>query len=113
MAGRPDLFAIVSGPAFAMTVLRVKPRAVNGGAKGVDGTVSGDALTKDAYEMVNAGGKIMLTSSVVGGRYVIRVVSGSPKTDREHLRKAFETLVEAAEKARGDKVELHAAVKLS
>lgn len=113
VAGRPDLFAIVSGPAFAMTVLRVKPRAVNGGAKGVDGTVSGDALTKDAYEMVNAGGKIMLTSSVVGGRYVIRVVSGSPKTDREHLRKAFETLVEAAEKARGDKVELHAAVKLS
>lgn len=109
---RPDLFTIVSGPAFAMTVLRVRPRAVNGSA-GIDEKVLGDAVTKDVYEMINAGGQIMLTSSVVGGRYVIRVVSGSPKTDQEHLRKAFDILVETAEKARGEKVELHSAVKLS
>lgn len=97
---RPDLFTIISGPAFAMTVLRINPEVLNG-STGIHGTMLGDAVTKDVYEMINAEGKIMLTSSVVGGRYVIRIVSGSPKTDREHLRKAYEILVETAQRVVG------------
>ena len=107
---RPDLFTIVSGPAFAMTVLRLNPQVLNGSA-GSHAAMLGDAMTKDAYEMVNAGGEIMLTSSVVGGRCVIRIVSGGPKTDREHLRKAYGILVEMAQTVGKDKVRYVGAVQ--
>ncbi len=107
---RPDLFTIVSGPAFAMTVLRLNPQVLNGSA-GSHAAMLGDAMTRDAYEMVNAGGEIMLTSSVVGGRYVIRIVSGSPKTDREHLRKAYGILVEMAQMVGKDKIRYTGAVQ--
>lgn len=65
----------------------------------------GDEITKEVYERINAGGKIMLTSTVVGERYVIRFVSGNPQTDQEHVRKAFDVLVETAEEVRGKMLE--------
>ena len=45
---RPDLFVIVSGPAFAMTVLRLNPQVLNGSA-GSRAAMLGDATTEDAY----------------------------------------------------------------
>lgn len=99
VTGRPDLFTILSGPAFALTVLQIKPRMINGDAR-AENTESADAVTKLVYEKINAEGKIMLTSSVIEGKYVIRVVACTPKTEREHLRKAFDILVETAEEAR-------------
>ncbi|KAL9610212.1 MAG: hypothetical protein Q9167_005061, partial [Letrouitia subvulpina] len=111
--GRQDLFTVVSGPAFALTVVRVNapvssPGTANGFVKGEaekDVGKRGDDVTREVYERINAGGKIMLTSTVVGERYVIRVVSGNPQTDREHLRKAFDVLVETAEDVRGKMLE--------
>jgi len=53
-------------------------------------------LTKDVYELINSRGEIFLTSAVVNGIYVIRVVSANPKADEKYIRRAFEILVETA-----------------
>ena len=54
-------------------------------------------VTKAAYDLVNRQGEIMLTSTVIGGMYVIRINSANPKTEEKYLRRAFEILVAAAE----------------
>ena len=120
---RADLFDILVPPAFALTVLTVKPRrgenlhleqnnAVNGRAdlrpdqdshlpvlpkQDDEELKAGNGVTKAVYELVDSRREIFLTSSVVAGTYAIRVVSANPLADEEHLRRAFEILVEAAE----------------
>lgn len=54
-------------------------------------------VTKDVYELINSRGEIFLTSAVVNGIYVIRVVSANPKAEEKYIRRAFEILVETAE----------------
>ena len=103
IASRPDLFTIVSGPAFALTVLTINPPIIIGrdGSPTAENTdAESNVLTQEAYEAINEEGEIMLTSCVIGGKYAIRVVSANPKTDETHLRRAFEILVETAEKVR-------------
>ena len=118
---RSDIFDIISEPAFALTVLTVKPNtrasleqpvAANGSDPRPfqDSQVSvlpkqGDAelrqaneVTKDVYELVNSEGQVYLTSSVIGGIYAIRVVSANPLADEQHVRHAFDILVRATEK---------------
>jgi aromatic-L-amino-acid decarboxylase len=118
VCGRPDLFAVPTAPAFALTVLVVVPRgraeagreaageavAGGGGVVGDSAVVAGDEelaaanrATREVYELINARGEIYLTSGVVNGIYAIRVVSGSPKTEEKYLRNAFEILVRTAE----------------
>ena len=116
---KPDLFTVLTPPAFALTVLTVVPRRVSGKPSDTshtkpkihEGVVSDDVLphngsqagdranelTKKVYETINAAGEIFLTSSVVKGVYTIRVVSANPKADGKHLRRAFEILVETTE----------------
>ncbi|KAI9848597.1 MAG: hypothetical protein M1837_007266 [Sclerophora amabilis] len=121
IASRPDLFKILTKPAFALTVLTVVPRPhppptstalagsppSNGALEAYSNDFTSDArshaimdantLTKEVYETINSRGEIFLTSSVIGGAYAIRVVSANPKADAKHLRKAFEILVETTE----------------
>ena len=108
--GRSDLFEVVTPPAFALTVITVKPRK---GQKveekaaqvandftpdaGDQDVVEANRVTKEVYERVNASGEIFLTSGVVAGTYAIRVVSGSPQTEEKYIRKAFDILVKTAE----------------
>ena len=122
---RPDLFRVLTPPAFALTVLTVVPPRLGLGNPETnghltDGEVNGGAhvkaptreteitkspvaddlantLTKEIYERINADGKIFLTSSVVKGVYAIRVVSANPKASEHHLRRAFEILVDTTE----------------
>ena len=122
---RPDLFKVLTPPAFALTVITIvppenglgKPQTnghlttgeVDGSAhvkaptsdteiiKSSDRKDQANILTQDVYERINAEGKIFLTSSVVKGVYTIRVVSANPKADEEHLRRAFEILVNTTE----------------
>jgi aromatic-L-amino-acid decarboxylase len=113
---RPDLFSILTGPSFALTVLTVVPRNrqrrvsanqpdpsheryLNDFAPDAKEQALLDAnhVTKEVYELVNQKGEIFLTSAVVGGHYAIRVVSGSPSTNEKSIRRAFEILVETAE----------------
>ena len=120
---RDDLWEIVAPPAFALTVITIKlpspsnrthPNLPNGptdpkvneGLATSDGLPSTsekdrdrtNALTKDVYERINSAGQIFLTSGVVKGIYAIRVVSGNEKTDEAHLKRAFDILVDTAEK---------------
>ena len=147
---RADLFVVPTPPAFALTVLTVRPKAAqrprkggrgkggfvvkgngNGSVDGereedsdvriTDGVVDGgeaedvvaaatedgselekaNAVTKDVYERINAGGEIYLTSGVVNGVYAIRVVSANPKAEEKFVRRAFAVLVRTTEDALG------------
>lgn len=113
---RDDLFEIVTGPAFGLTTLRVRgldetsrttstPMS-NGATPGqnekkasqdTSSGVSTQALTHKVCEKINAGGELFLTSSVLGGVVVIRVVSGNPLAEAKYVRRAFEILVNVTE----------------
>ena len=159
IASRPDLFKIVTDPDYALTVIKIIPRAPpvfrkfldvlakevepsknsrvcstpcgNGEHQGnshnfvgnearldrtdssgdrlVDGegvsdkrvdawiTQYSNTITKEVFDLIKIRGEIMLTSTVIGGLFVIRVNGANPNTEEKHLRKALEILVEAAE----------------
>ncbi|MCJ1308779.1 hypothetical protein MMC25_002434 [Agyrium rufum] len=127
---RPDLFRIVTPPAYALTVIAIVPKGVNSNVRltngdgetmpeVADGLVnSGKAIadtgaddemvkranevTKKVYDLINERGEIFLTSNVVLGISTIRIVSANPKADEQHLRKAFDILVSTAEEVLGE-----------
>ncbi|EEQ86153.1 hypothetical protein RJZ56_006854 [Blastomyces dermatitidis] len=115
---RPDLFEIVTGPSIGLTTVRVRgldeaspasTASLTNGTSGLnDGvaktvgskdtsTISTQALTQKVCEKINAGGELFLTSSVIGGYTVIRVVSGNPLAQEKYVRQAFEVLVKVTE----------------
>lgn len=98
--GRSDLFEIVTKPAFALTVFRVKNPSAAAESNGV-GTVKkdqdADAITKKVYELINSRGEIFITSTVIDGVYVIRVVSANPLAEEKYVRNAFDILVRTTE----------------
>lgn len=119
---RPDLFAVLAGPAFALTVLTVRPKGWGKGGRRPSTTradrpdpgpgvylndftadaearytANANAATQAVYERVNGGGQVFLSSGVVGGTYNIRVVSANPMAEEKYLRQAFEILVKEAE----------------
>lgn len=99
---RGDLFEIVTTPAFGLTVFRVGDQAVrNLPASGKDSV--NNEITQEVYERVNAGREIFITSSVIGGIYVIRVVNGNELGDEVHTRKAFDILVRISEEVLAEK----------
>jgi aromatic-L-amino-acid decarboxylase len=108
---RPDLFEIITPPAFALTVLHIRPmqrssepemaeeataNAFTPGAVSQE-QVDTNALTKEVYELINSRGEILLTGTVVAGSYAIRVVSANPKAEEKYLKKAFDILVNTTE----------------
>jgi aromatic-L-amino-acid decarboxylase len=102
---RSDLFEIVTKPAFSLTVLRVKnPHAsTNGANESADGVAAckadtvADGLSKKVYELINSRGEIFITSTVIAGIYVIRVVSANPMAEEPYVRNAFDILVRTTE----------------
>ncbi|KAK2760019.1 hypothetical protein FQN54_002755 [Arachnomyces sp. PD_36] len=112
--GRSDLFEIVTEPGFGLTVLRVKGLMGGNGdtnghghhtnTNGAETVLKPDpastAITREVYETILSRGEIYLTSSVVAGVYVIRLVSGSTMAEEKYVRRAFEILVEVTEQVR-------------
>ncbi|KAI9769979.1 MAG: hypothetical protein M1840_003690 [Geoglossum simile] len=111
---RPDLFKLLTAAAFALTVFNVVPHskspatAQSSQAREAytnsftpdaisQALIDSNLLTKQVYEAVNSRAEIFITSAVVRGTYVIRVVSANPKAEEKYVRRAFEILVEAAE----------------
>ncbi|KAK1759469.1 pyridoxal phosphate-dependent transferase [Echria macrotheca] len=84
---RKDLFEILTGPSFALTVF---------GVVGKDEEEM-NQRTRRLYEAVNATGKMWVTSTVLDGRFAIRMVTSVNKTERAHVESAFQTFVEKAE----------------
>ena len=85
LLSRSDLFELFAEPAFALTVFTVN---------GPEGT------TKQVYEKLEKEGKIFPSSAIVGGTYVIRVVSGLPALQERDIKNAFDVVVEAVEDVR-------------
>ncbi|KAI0596472.1 pyridoxal phosphate-dependent transferase [Biscogniauxia sp. FL1348] len=99
LRARPDLFDIVTGPRFALTVFRLRGKGKGKGEEEEEKTLEAqNALTKKLYDDVVAGGKIFLSSTVVGGVFAIRHNPATPLVEERHVRKHVEILVEAAEK---------------
>ncbi|PYH44574.1 putative aromatic-L-amino-acid decarboxylase [Aspergillus saccharolyticus JOP 1030-1] len=96
---RPDMFELMTKPAFALTVFRIKsPKAaVTDGASVLQPDEASNALTKEVYELINSRGEIFITSTVIAGIYVIRVVSANPAAEEKYIRRAFEILVQTTE----------------
>lgn len=123
---RPDLFRVLTPPAFALTVLTVKstdvlcrPRIDEVSMPGMsEDLIRGEKkeqdqeneITREVYEKINAGGQVYLTSTVVKGTYAIRVVSANELADEEHVQKAFEVLATTAEKVQKESWEQRAKV---
>ena len=96
MKSRSDLFEIMTGPSYALTVFTIVPQVADKAEQ--------DKITKAVYELVNKRGEIYITSSVIGGAYAIRVVSANPLADERNVRKAFDILVETTEELKDGKV---------
>ncbi|KAJ5724217.1 hypothetical protein N7488_002252 [Penicillium malachiteum] len=103
--GRADLFEIATKPGFCLTVFRVKnPQASNSdnGAVCAKDEVA-DGITKKVYELINSRGEIFITSTVVDGVYVIRVVSANPMAEEKYVRNAFDIIVRTTEEVLQEK----------
>jgi aromatic-L-amino-acid decarboxylase len=113
---RPDVFGVTTEPAFGLVTFQIKPKAQVGGATAADKpdpahevysndfTPAADAQyqevvnqrTKEVYEKVNSQGEFFLTSTVIGGAYVIRVVSATMLSEEKYLKGVFDALLHAA-----------------
>jgi aromatic-L-amino-acid decarboxylase len=91
LRSRPDLFEIVTGPSFALTVFRLAAKAEGASLE------ERNAATRALYDRVNASGKIWLTSTELDGRFAIRLMTGVRTTQKEHVETAIKTLVGVAE----------------
>ncbi|KAK3338623.1 pyridoxal phosphate-dependent transferase [Lasiosphaeria hispida] len=87
LRARPELFEILTGPSFALTVFRM----VGGN------TEESNVRTRKLCERVNATGKMWVTSTLLDGRFAIRMMTGVRTTEKEHVEAAFQTLAEIAE----------------
>ena len=120
---RQDLFKVTTDAAFGLVTFQVKPKPLSpsGGAADrpdprheawtSDFTPRGEgmwtedcnAVTKRVYEKINSQGEFYISSSVVCGIYIIRIVSANTAAEEKYLQMVFERLVEAAEEERGGK----------
>lgn len=92
---RADLFEIIAKPAFGLTVFRVAGTEEE----------KRNALTKELYERVSRRGEVFLTSTVVHGKYVIRIVSANENANEKNVRRVFEMLSSVAERVLAGKEE--------
>lgn len=92
VGGRPDLFEILTGPVFALTVFRMA------GEKVGDDEDRRNELTKRLHEEVNKTGRMWVTSTVLERKFAIRVQTANRMTDEQHVRAAWKLLEQTAER---------------
>ena len=85
--GKEDLFEILAGPSFALTVFRMVGKDEE----------KRNERTKRLCDMVNGSGKMWVTSTVLDGRFAIRFMTAVRTTEKEHVDAAFKMFVEVAE----------------
>jgi aromatic-L-amino-acid decarboxylase len=104
LKSRADIFTVVTGPAFALTVFVVNPVKKEGATAAQD-LLEGNRITREVYEAVNRKGEFFLTSLVLDGVYAIRVVSATENAEGKYLKMLFDVLVELAGEHRAGTVE--------
>jgi aromatic-L-amino-acid/L-tryptophan decarboxylase len=77
-----DTFELGAPPSLGLVCLRVRGE--------------GDEATRAVLDRVNASGRALLTHTVIGGRYLIRVAIGGLYTERRHLEALWHDLQAAA-----------------
>jgi aromatic-L-amino-acid decarboxylase len=119
---RKDLFRITTSAAFGLVTFQVLPPppssspsatqadAHNPAHEAYTSAFSSDgaaqyeeacnAATKKVYESINAQGEFYISSSVVCGKYIIRIVSANSAAEEKYLALIFDRLVEAVGSAR-------------
>ena len=116
LLSKPEIFSITTEPAFGLVTFQVLPsiKAKDSTAKEpdprheaytADFTPDADAMyqemcnqrTKEVYEAINAKGEFFLTSTVLGGKYVIRVVSATLLSEQKYMKELCDALVVVAE----------------
>lgn len=95
--GRGDLFEIVTGPVFALTVFRMVG-TIAAEKEEEEDAERANARTKRLYEEVNATGRIWVTSTVLEGKFAIRVMTANRQTEEGHVRAAWELIESTAER---------------
>jgi aromatic-L-amino-acid decarboxylase len=121
LLSQPEIFQVVTEPAFGLVTFQIKPSSPSSSradepdprheAYTADFTPDSEAMyqeqcnqrTKEVYEAINAKGQFFLTSTVVGGQYVIRVVSATLLSEEKYMRQLFDALVATAQEGRGRK----------
>ncbi len=91
----PD-FELVTAPRLALLTFRYRP-------PDVEGEESLDRLNERLLHALNDDGRLYLTQTRVQGRYVIRFTIGQRTTTREHVARAWQVIVDTAQRlsARG------------
>jgi aromatic-L-amino-acid decarboxylase len=117
LLSRTDLFTVVTKPAFGLVTFQIKPPQPSSTVTTAnkpdpaheaylnDFTPNAEAQylehvnqkTKEVYEKINSEGEFFLTSTIVGGQYVIRVVSATLLSEEKYMKQVFEALVKATE----------------
>jgi aromatic-L-amino-acid decarboxylase len=117
LKSRPDTFSVTTEAAFGLVTFQVKPKPpipsetaadkpnpahekyLNDFIPAADAQYCEDInqRTKEVYEKVNSQGEFFLTSTVIGGAYVIRVVSATTLSEEKYLKAVFDALIQAAE----------------
>jgi aromatic-L-amino-acid/L-tryptophan decarboxylase len=77
-----DTFELGAPPSLGLVCLRVRSE--------------GDEATRAVLDRVNASGQALLTHTVIGGRYLIRVAIGGLYTSRRHVEALWHALQAAA-----------------
>jgi len=88
-------FTLATEPSFGLVCLRVATGA---------GEAADDAASRAVLERINHSGAAMLTHTVIGQRYVIRVAIGSVGTERHHVTALWELLRRTADQVRAAQV---------
>jgi aromatic-L-amino-acid decarboxylase len=107
LKSRPDVFSVTTEPAFGLVTFQIKPPlAASAAGQAHDNDFTPDAeaqyrqeanqRTKEVYESVNSKGEFFITSTVICGMYVIRVVSATILSEEKYLKQIFNALLETA-----------------
>jgi aromatic-L-amino-acid decarboxylase len=94
---RGDVFQVETQAAYGLVTFQIRPKGVERVEDEEKYLEAMNQRTKEVYEKVNAGGECFLTSTVVCGAYLIRVVSATILSEEKWMKRVFQVLVEAAE----------------
>ena len=98
---RPDLFQVVSGPAFALVTMAVVPRLHQqqppSDIESYLATASANVLTKEVLDVIRSREDIYLLGVNINGVYAIRVMCAITQTEERHMWRAFDILVRVTE----------------